>query len=78
MIYQKLLELKAEIESQCGKIVRITFDKKGNEAFRDELDASVSCSRMLFGIIIDQVKECPTCGHILEMEKKWQKKTKIQ
>lgn len=69
MIYQKLLELKAEVEGQCGRIIHITFDKKGNETLRNELDASVSCSKMLFGIIIDQVEECPTCGQIIEKEK---------
>lgn len=68
MIYEKLLEFKAEIEASCGKIVRITLDKKGNKALRDELAVSLSSSKIVFGIVIDEVKKCPTCGQNLEKE----------
>lgn len=61
-ITNKLLELKAEVNAQCGNIVKITFDKAGNEALRNELGIPVSCSKIVFGIVIDQIKECPTCG----------------
>lgn len=64
MIYEKLLEFKTEIEARCGKVVRITLDKKGNEALRNELPVPSACKNELFGILIDQVSECPTCGQV--------------
>ena len=62
MIYENLLALKEAFARGGGKVVRITLDKEGNSALRNELDVSVACSKMLFGIIVDQTKECPTCG----------------
>ena len=62
MIYEKLLELKMEVEACRGKVVRITLDKEGNEALRSELSASVGSTKTLYGIVIDRAKECPTCG----------------
>ena len=70
MIYEKILELRAEVEACCGKIIRITFDKEGNRALRNELAVPTACDKMLYGIVIDQVKECPTCGQDIDKELK--------
>lgn len=68
MICEKLLEFKAEIEACCGKVISITLDKEGNRALRNELPVPVACGNKLFGIVINQTKECPTCGQNLEQK----------
>ncbi len=65
MITDRIIELKSEIEASCGKIVRITLDKKAHRTLRNELTA---CESMVLGIIIDVVRECPTCGKLIEKE----------
>lgn len=69
MILRKIAELKQEVEACRGKIIRITFDKEGNEAFRNELSTPLCAEKMVLGIVIDQIRECPTCGQTLEKEK---------
>ena len=62
MIIDKLIDFKTEVVAYGGKIIRITLDRKGNEALRNELTIPEAHSEMLLGIIIDQIEECPTCG----------------
>lgn len=66
-ITNKLLELKAEINAQCGNIVKITFDKVGNEALCNELGIPVSCNSVVFGIAIDQVEEGSPAKALMEV-----------
>ena len=63
MIIDKLIDFKMEVVKRGGKIIRITLDKEGNKQLRNELpDTETSHSKMILGIVIDQIKECPTCG----------------
>ena len=62
MIHEKVLELKAEVEAKCGKVVKITLDKEGNRQLRNELSVPIACKNMLFGIVFEVAKECPICG----------------
>ncbi len=69
MIADKILSLRQELASHCGSIIRITLDKEGNRALRNELIVPFdACKGKLFGIIIDQVEDCPTCGQALSTE----------
>lgn len=63
----EILALRREAESQGGKVIRITLDKEGNKALRNELSVPASCKHKVLGIIIDQVAECPACGQEIEV-----------
>ncbi len=67
MIIDKLLGLKTELDACCGKIVQITLDREGFKALGHECKLW-EAGETLYGIIVDQVKECPTCGQ--EMKEK--------
>jgi hypothetical protein len=77
-IYESLLAFQAAIVAQEGKIVIITLDKKGYKALQGEIDELVHSpsigdypradSRRLFGIVVEVVKECPTCGQNMVKE----------
>ena len=63
MIHKRILELKTEVEACCGKVVRVTLDKKGIEALENELPVTMGgITTIVFGILIDQAEKCPTCG----------------
>ena len=62
VIIEGLLALKEAVEAEEGHIIYIGLDKKGNEALRNELDVSVSCSKRLLGIVIEVAQKCSVCG----------------
>ena len=62
-IYEELLTLREAVVEKGGKVIRVTLDKKGSEILRKELEAPLGCMDRLCGMVIDQAKDCPTCGH---------------
>ncbi|KKK80287.1 hypothetical protein LCGC14_2825030 [marine sediment metagenome] len=65
-IYEELLAFRGAIVEAGGRIVRITLDREGNKALRNELEMPLGCSDILYGIVIDQAKECPVCGQEID------------
>lgn len=66
MIYEKILELRCEVEAKYGKVLKITLDKEGDKLLRKELEAPFGCLNRLYGIVIETPKDCPTCGQSMK------------